>query len=55
MFSLPQNPEDSFNVEGVSDQQPITLFGETAEKFRSLMWILYALSVLTITHGFIRA
>ncbi|KIM80964.1 hypothetical protein PILCRDRAFT_89277 [Piloderma croceum F 1598] len=40
MFSVPQG--DS-NVDGGSDQQPITLRGDTVEQFRSLVFILYAL------------
>jgi len=43
MFTLPQNPDEDSEVEGVSDQQPITLFGDTVEQFRALLWILYAL------------
>ena len=49
MFTLPQNPDEDSEVEGVSDQQPITLFGDTVEQFRALLWILYALYVETIT------
>jgi hypothetical protein len=46
MFSVPQG--DS-NVDGGSDQQPITLRGDTVEQFRSLVFILYALWVDYIT------
>jgi hypothetical protein len=49
MFSVPQG--DS-NVDGGSDQQPITLRGDTVEQFRSLIFILYALWVDSIPLDF---
>jgi hypothetical protein len=45
MFSVPQG---DFNVDGGSDEQPITLRGDTVEQFRSLIFILYALWVDSI-------
>jgi hypothetical protein len=49
MFSVPQG--DS-NVDGGSDQQPITLRGDTVEQFRSLIFIVYALWVDSIPLDF---
>jgi len=45
MFSVPQG---DYSVDGGSDQQPITLTGDTVEQFRSLIFILYALWVGSI-------
>jgi len=49
MFSLPQNPDERCVVEGTIDQRPIVLFGDTAEQFRALVWIIYALCVETLS------
>lgn len=43
------NPDLTMNTttkpgeEGLSDQNPIDLTGDTVEEFRSLLWSLYAL------------
>ncbi|OCH92635.1 hypothetical protein OBBRIDRAFT_791083 [Obba rivulosa] len=43
MFSLPPGSGTSEMPEGSSDANPIRLFGESAEDFRALLFILYAL------------
>lgn len=40
MFSLPQGSNEA---EGRSDDNPITLTGDTPEEFRHFLWALYAL------------
>lgn len=40
MFTLPQG---DFGEEGMSDDHPIVLQGDTAEEFRHFLWALYAL------------
>lgn len=40
MFTLPQG---DFGAEGMSDDHPIVLQGDTAEEFRHFLWALYAL------------
>lgn len=40
MFSLPQGEHEA---EGISDECPIHLAGETVSEFKSFLWVLYAL------------
>ncbi|EKM51541.1 uncharacterized protein PHACADRAFT_261745 [Phanerochaete carnosa HHB-10118-sp] len=40
MFSLPQGEHE---IEGISDECPIHLSGETVSEFKNFLWVLYAL------------
>jgi hypothetical protein len=42
MFTLPQGDIGEAE-EGMSDENPIVLQGDTAEEFRHFLWALYAL------------
>lgn len=42
MFSLPQGEHE---IEGLSDESPIHLHGETVSEFKNFLWVLYALCV----------
>lgn len=45
MFSMPghETERNMAAPEGASDEKPIVLHGETAEKFRVLLSVIYAL------------
>ncbi|KAF8628625.1 hypothetical protein AX15_003760 [Amanita polypyramis BW_CC] len=43
MFSLPQGGKPS---EGISDESPVVLSGDTVLEFKHFLWALYALKVL---------
>ncbi|EMD39789.1 hypothetical protein CERSUDRAFT_81129 [Gelatoporia subvermispora B] len=43
MFSLPRGASASHTLEGSDDANPIRLFGDSAENFRALLSVLYAL------------
>ena len=46
MFSMPSEGSAlSHNVEGCSDENPVQLFGESVERFRALLSVIYDLYV----------
>lgn len=48
MFELPV-PTDGGEVEGMSDENPIVLTGDTVQEFKHFLWALYALCVHSFT------
>ena len=50
MFSMPSEGSAlSHNVEGCSDENPVQLFGESVERFRALLSVIYDLYVLILS------
>ena len=50
MFSMPSEGSAlSHNVEGCSDENPVQLFGESVERFRALLSVIYDLYVLMLS------
>ncbi len=50
MFSMPaQNHVLSQNMEGCSDENPIRLYGESVERFRALLSVIYDLYVQSLS------
>ncbi|KAI0712029.1 hypothetical protein C8Q76DRAFT_622383 [Earliella scabrosa] len=43
MFSIPLNEVTSRNMEGCSDKNPIRLYGESVERFKALLSVIYDL------------
>ncbi len=46
MFSMPTDTVPPENTEGCSDKYPIRLYGESVERFRALLSVIYDLYVL---------
>ena len=49
MFSMPMQSVPSQAREGCSDENPIQLFGESVERFRALLSVIYDLYVLALS------
>ena len=50
MFSMPsEGSAVSHKVEGCSDENPVQLFGESVERFRALLSVIYDLYVLMLS------